>query len=506
MFLEGSDKLLSSLDETDGDFHNRILDSPPVNITTCSAVGYTGYRWATQIDPYWNIYFLGKVLTMADAIEKSRLPSDVVYSYRYSPNYEKGSLFDQDISWRGFQSDSLDYVNDNKNITFVVTCDIADFYTRIYHHRLENALDRLDPNKTTSSVIKKMIQNFSGTNSYGLPVGGAAARILAELSIDSVDQNLTIQGIKYKRYVDDFTIFCNSKEAAHIALTYISRLLMETEGLTLQKHKTSILSKEEFISLTNAKLNGSEDSEGSTTRARFMSLPIRYDPYSQNADAQYEQVKESLQDFDLLGLLGEELQKSKINQSFSKQLIRSFAATEDNILSDAFRVISNSINELYPIFTTIMQVAITNWMRFDDDAKNCITLQLRDLISKNSFIMKTELNLAYTVRLVAKNKTTQNEQLLVSIYNTNPNSILIRSLVTQAMAKWGVHYWLSGLKRSFQSMDVWQRRQYIIASYLLGDEGAHWRLHTKKNFNFIENIYVDWAAARKNLRTLQDAL
>ncbi|MDI3429628.1 RNA-directed DNA polymerase [Aeromonas sp. V90_14] len=498
--------MITSLEETHCHFHDRLNECPPVNISTCSTVGYNGYRWATQIDPYWNAYFLGLVLFVSNEIEKNRVTNENVYSYRYSPDFNKGSIFNKDVNWRKFQEDSLELAKSDTSINYVLTCDIADFYTRIYHHRLENALDRIDPQKDVSSKIKKLIQTFSGTNSYGLPVGGPAARILAELALDSLDHILLISGIRYKRYVDDFLIFCRTKEEAHSILTLISRKLMENEGLTLQKHKTNILSKDEFTSLTNTKLQGLDEDEGSSMKAKFMSLPIRFDPYSENAYEQYDKVKESLQDFDLLGMLSNELQKSKINQPFSKQLVRAFAATNDQVLSNAFNVIFDGVAELYPIFNTIMQVTATNWVRFNLDTQTKIRSKLIELIKTDSFILKTELNLAYTVKVFAKENSVESQTILTEIYKSNPDSILITLAITQAMAKWNTHYWLSELRRTFPTMTPWQRRLFIVTSYLLGDEGKHWRTHNKGKFNFIDELYSDWGALRKTSRNLEEAL
>lgn len=215
MFEDIFNDVLNSAVDTYNNFSERLNGCPPINISTCSTVGYTGYRWATQIDPYWNVIFLGLVLHLGERIELSRVGHDMVYSYRFKPNFESGSLFDLDTNWRKFQSDSLTLAQQDESINYIVTCDIADFYTRIYHHRLENALDRLDSNKQISSKIKKLIQTFSGTNSYGLPVGGPASRILAELALDSLDHILQIHGVKFKRYVDDFVVFCETKEKAH---------------------------------------------------------------------------------------------------------------------------------------------------------------------------------------------------------------------------------------------------------------------------------------------------
>ena|ERR1700733_4410718 len=50
-------------------------------------------------------------------------------------------------------------------------CDIADFYARVYHHRVENALKWL---KTKSEAVKRIVEllgKFTDDVSYGLPVG-----------------------------------------------------------------------------------------------------------------------------------------------------------------------------------------------------------------------------------------------------------------------------------------------------------------------------------------------
>jgi hypothetical protein len=506
MFDDMEKKLIDSLIETHKNFKERLLDAPPLNINCCATLGYTGYRWATQIDPYWNAYFLRLVISIANKIEETRLSSENVYSYRFKPNSEKASLFGEQINWRAFQEDCLNYFSEKDSIDYVLVCDIADFYPRIYHHPLENALDRINPQKEISSKIKKLIQTFSGTNSYGLPVGCPASRILAELALDSIDHLLCLHQIAFKRYVDDFVIFCDSKEAAHSVLTFLSRKLMENEGLTLQKHKTNIMSKEEFIAITKAKLHGIDEDEDSPMKAKFMKLPIRYDPYSANAEEQYESIKNSLKDFDLLGMLSNELQKSKINQPFTKQLIRAFSVTDNDILSSSYQIICNSINELYPIFTTLIQVATSNWDRFDTEAKLNIKNAIKKLIETDSFILKTELNVAYIVRLIAKEDSMENQIILTELYKKNLDSILVVNIITQAMAKCNVHYWLSDLKRIFPTMNSAQRRLFIISSYLLGDEGEHWRTHNKDKFNFIENLYKEWGANRKQLNNLRDAL
>jgi hypothetical protein len=419
-------------------------------------------------------------LKIAEDIEKIRSTNTSVYSYRFNPNLAAGSLFDKDISWRKYQEDSIVECAKDE-IKYVLTCDIADFYPRIYHHRLENALDRIDPNKKYSGKIKKLLQTFSETKSYGVPVGCPSSRILAELALDSIDKLLSMNRVNYKRYVDDFIIFCNSREDAHKTLTLLSKKLMENEGLTLQKHKTNIVTKEEFLSVTKAKLHGNDEDEESPMKAKFMSLPIRFDPYSANAIEEYEEIKESLKDFDLLAMLSSELQKSKINQSFSKHLIKAFSATSDEIISSAFKVMFNNLHELYPIFTTIIQVANSNWQRLSLETKGIILEKINTLIQENSYILSTELNLAYVARMLSKENTEESTLILCEIYNKNPESILVKNIVTQSMAKINSYAWLSDIKKNFAGMHPLQRRLLIVSSYFLGDEGKHWREHNKNH-------------------------
>ena len=103
-------------------------------------------------------------------------------------------------------------------------------------------------------------------------------------------------------------------------------------------------------------------------------------------------------------------------------------------------------------------------------------------------------------------QTRGDSTVLTEIHRSNTDSILITLVVTQAMAKWNTHYWLSELRRTFPTMTPWQRRLFIVSSYLLGDEGKHWLTHNKAKFNFIDELYRDWGGQRKSSRNLEEAL
>src|SRR5262249_20334125 len=98
-----SDDVAALIHNIAADFDGRVVADPVQNYATLAPVGYTGFRWATQIDPMWNVYLLSLVLSLAESIEEVRVPEseEKIFSYRYRPA-ETGSLFSTD-GWAGFQ-------------------------------------------------------------------------------------------------------------------------------------------------------------------------------------------------------------------------------------------------------------------------------------------------------------------------------------------------------------------------------------------------------------------
>ncbi len=132
--------LQNKLEALHKDFEKHLAEYSPDNINTLAQVGYTGFRWATQIDPMWNAYYLALVIEISDAIEKTRIPirENAVFSYRCIVPLPDGSIFDDKINWRAFMETGLETA---KQFPFVIVCDVADFYARVYHHRVENAAE-----------------------------------------------------------------------------------------------------------------------------------------------------------------------------------------------------------------------------------------------------------------------------------------------------------------------------------------------------------------------------
>src|SRR5947209_13086477 len=85
IFFDKQDQIVDLLLETYHSFSERLAQYPPANYSALAPVSYTGFRWATQLDPLWNLIFLGLVLSIADAIEAARISAsdNIIFSYRY---------------------------------------------------------------------------------------------------------------------------------------------------------------------------------------------------------------------------------------------------------------------------------------------------------------------------------------------------------------------------------------------------------------------------------------
>ena len=133
LFFDDPGKIKSLLEDIDKNFNTWLSNYPIEAIQTCVPVGYTGYRWATLIDPIWNAYFLAQVLKISEKLEEKRISidKDTVYSYRINFGKDSGKIFNSEINWRKFYEKSALIC---EGFNYVVKFDISDFYNRIRNY------------------------------------------------------------------------------------------------------------------------------------------------------------------------------------------------------------------------------------------------------------------------------------------------------------------------------------------------------------------------------------
>ena len=503
MFHDEQDRVLDLLEDYHRNFQEFLVRFPPAHFNSLAPVNYTGFRWATQLDPIWNLYFLGCVLSIAEDIENARLPvgDNKIFSYRFNPDQETASLFNRDIGWVQFIERSTELAGEYSH---VVVCDISEFYPRLGHHRLENALQQLNCGNDIPSRIMDFLGQFSGTRSFGLPIGGPAARLLSELVLNQVDRLLTGQGIEFVRFADDYHLLANSPKDAYAALIYLSEKLFENQGLSLQKSKTRILTAAEFLSTSPLRFTAVQEDENhddlevEETQRRtqqFMRFSIRYDPYSPTAEEDYETLKREINEFDVIGMLGAELAKSRIHPALSRRVLRAIRFLDDQVRDEAIISIVNNHDLLFPIFSTVVMVVYDVFDEMREASKAEVTTRLRQLIEEQSHIFRVDMHLAYAIRVLSKEHTPENEYLLQHLYQHRTSAMVRRDIIL-TMAHWRVWYWLSDLKNRFRELSDPEKRAFIIASYTLRDEGGHWRQQIRDELSPFERLIRDWASGR----------
>ena len=496
VFFDRLDESCSLLRDLHENFETYLASYPPFTLVTLTQVGYAGFRWATQIEPFWNAYYLALVTALADQIETIRIPEDdkAVFSYRYKWHEAEAKLF-SDSSWRNYKLRSLELSLD---ANYVVVTDIFDFYPRINHHRIENALNRLPSPADLLIRIMRLLSGFAQNVSYGLPIGGPASRILAELALVPVDEHLFRRKISFCRYADDYSIFCKSRSDAYKALVLLSEKLFN-EGLVLQKNKTRIISAAEFretAGFLDPRVK-TEDSDRASEEQKLLNISIRFDPYSATAEEDYERLKAAVSKVDIVGILGREVQKAAIDPTVAKQAINAIRALDPAARDGAIRTLLDSTNleVLSPVFVTLMRAIRGVYDDLENAGKDFVDNALTQIYDGHSHLLSVDLNLSFFIHAMSMRASPRKEEILVELFDQQVNPLIRRQIIL-AMAKWKRFYWLTDIKNKYGGLSSWEKRAFIIASYVLGDEGKHWRHHTKHTWTPMDSLVRSWCSQR----------
>lgn len=502
LFYDKPEKVEEILSEMDQNLEKYIRENKVENIKTCIPVGYTGFRWATLIDPAWNALFLAQVLKIAENIESKRIPvnENAIFSYRFKYDDENGFLFDKDIRWKAFYKTAAGISSDFK---YVITFDISDFYNRVNHERLRSVLnnDIAADGNTVDRIIELLSEISDGNDSYGLPIGGNASRILAEAFLTRADNFLKERGLKFCRFVDDFILFANKKDDAYEILNSCANYFLKNLGLSLAKNKTSIMTSAEFkkhIKMVFDEVEGEKDDE----KNAIIKLNMNFDPYSAATDDSLIDIKDQVDGSVLIKLLKSEIRKTKINQLFGKQLIGAVRSLNDEDISEAFQIIAGNFDKLYPVFPLIMRTAYHNIARCTEKAFKAFTGSVVQLFEENSYIIQTDNNASYAIRLLSVARNDETKKVIRKLYENQINgqgqtSDLIKVNSIYALTNMGDWEWLGERLDAFPKLTQAERRALVAATAFLGEKGEAW-LKTFQNYlTPLEKLTGEWANRNK---------
>lgn len=302
-------------------------------------------------------------------------------------------------------------------------------------------------------------------------------------------------------------MFATSREDAYRTLVYLSEKLLVNQGLSLQKAKTRILTAREFRATSPIRQEIAEEEpegEGEAAaiahkRHQLMRFSLRFDPYSPTSEEDYRQLKAQIREFDILGLLKEELSKSRIHAALTRKVLAAIRYLEGPTKDQAVLSLIDNATVLYPIFSSVLMIMDAVFEDLAAATKSAVVSWLHNMLTSESYIFRVDVHLSYAIRVIAHANTADNQILLQSTYETR-TSPLVRKKIILTLARWGDWYWLSDRMNRFRELSADERRAFILASYTLRDEDVHWRQHIQMELSPIEKFILEWARAKANQR------
>jgi hypothetical protein len=434
--------------------------------------------------------FCGLVYEIGGDLEAHRVPVEagIVFSHRFSPTIE-GRLFRKDTGYRGFLAASLGKV-DAEGITHVAIADIADFYPRLYHHPLENALDAATDKHLHVRAIMKLIGGWTERVSYGIPIGSDPARLLAEVAIADVDEALQAADLSFVRYSDDFRFFTTSQAEAYAAIALLANHLYTSHGLTLQPQKTLILTTEEF---KGAYVRSAEDEELGNIREQFevfaaqIGLGTLYEPFEYE-DLENEQ-KAFVDALNLVDMLREELE----DENGPELPIVTFALRRLRQLGtpDAVDLVLNHVGILYPVLPDVIRY-LSGVRGLLPARRAAVGRRVLDLLD-NSILSELDYFRMWALELFSRSNRWDCVDRLTPLLGVLPDHFSRRKL-TIAMGRAGQHHWFHARRRNLFDDGHWQRRAFLLgASCMEGDASDHWYRSVSPRLDVLDNAVIAWA-------------
>lgn len=458
--------------------------------------GPSGFRVVTKVHPFWSIYYNGIGVAIAEALEPRR--SGRVHSYRFAVTGD--DLFDRAASWRAYRLATVS--EPHKQDAVIVQTDISSFYEHVSHHRLENCINDLFPHdETVAAQVDRILNRLAAGRSFGLPVGGQGSRILAELLLSMVDQQLDAASIEWRRYVDDFVLVTSSHADAYRALSVLSNALADY-GLALNRTKTTVLSGKHYKDYVHAQLGLSEsEAQG------LLEIDLHFDPYSDSPDEEFEELKGVVESLDVTRLLDLELSKAQPDTFLVAQISRTLRLHKSEVALQLCRTLLSreNMHAFRASWSTIMRgISAVR----DDQTFSAIFDGLDALLDQipvhSPHLLTAEASTLHYLRTIRFKRTDLRAKYLLSTYEET-RSHTVRRACVDCWRQWKDRAAFTRLRNQWNALAPEEQRMLWLAAADFGDEGDKfrgqvrqsiphaWRLGIERNNRpTFASVFTEW--------------
>lgn len=468
------------------------------------------YRIGTQLHIIDSIVLGAIIYEFGQAIEDRRADENIVFSYRFKP-WGDGTLYGNKNPWNTFwracqeeiatrESDTNDDDDDDDeegpvftmtgDYSHVVSCDISDFYNQIYLHTVENQLASCSLPNQLQKAIKELLLSLNANSSRGLPIGPHTTHLLAELSLVPIDKSLRLQGIPYKRYVDDFVFFCNSEKEARIRIQQLAEMLDKEQRFVLQSKKTKIFTAIEFLNYTQKLLIEDAFYEA---EAEIIAIIQRYtggDPYKKiNLEVISDEHLAVLSKANIVKLLQTYLADKNYSKLrwFYRRLSQIGTPDAIDFSMEYFEDLLPALNDVCLYINSCAENYESDWKEIGE---NVMDIFDDEIVQSNPFYQISLLN------LFVYNKNLNHIDKLIALFR-NGNEDLRRKVLLASAQYQDAEGWIFQLKEEQERFAPWTKRAYIIATKNLPPDQKKFlhgairqRLHKE---DILENLLLKWA-------------
>ncbi|WP_162685461.1 RNA-directed DNA polymerase [Roseovarius amoyensis] len=439
-----------------------------------------GFRAAHQPFPIDTAIYTALVLRIFNSVEEGRDAKEYnrAFSYRKTPGLSP-SIFHDGRTYRDWLS-VIEGKIFSDNYSHVIRTDISDYYSRIYRHRLENILDSLSGESQIVKKIEGFISDWRSRQSFGLPVGSNASRLLAEAALNDTDMGLISEGYEHTRYVDDIVIFVKKGQDPYAALGYLAKQLTENEGLSLNIQKTRILAWDEFKESI-----GAPDAGDDNAKEEFATEKLFWAAYGQ--DEIDQESLEALMLKDLRKELEDLLNEPYWDMGQIRIVLHAMRLVKNE---DVAHYIRSNLSEFIP-FAKDVCLLIEEFIESDVDGFENMGAEITNLLLSPR-IQPLDCARAWFLELgVRKHISFSAEQ--IRKLDTLSGTLDIRQL---HLIRWRARdlNFFRARKSRFHEIQSWAQPSFIFgASCLPKDEYAHWLRSIKSRVQFpLGKEFVDW--------------
>lgn len=452
---------------------------PAQAIETISPKSRWGFRIVHQLPLLETVLFTSAAIEIGSDLESVKRPADEFgpFGYRFDIEKTEASLFGSDRSYKDWLEWQKQQIAKNK-YKYVVATDIADFYQRIYFHRIENILDVATEQKGIKSFIEKVIKKIRGRQSYGIPVGGSASRIIAEAVLSDADSALADEGMVFTRFVDDYRIFLTDDQMPYVALAFLAEHLATTEGLSLNAQKTKVWTVDEFSETLS---DQQDDVYNKAERAAIESLThsLYFDEVPDDAEI------EKISALNLVEMLEKELQRDFWDFGKIRLIFLGLRVTRN---ADALDLMLEKFDDLLPFVKEFVLLVdaldgegvelnagirekVLNLLTTGASASvPTIQVWLLELFVRNCFNIDHK-----TLSKLPTNTLTQRQSFIIRGINSDVN-------------------FFRRNKTRFEEWNVFEKNHFMLgATCLPKDEFINWIAAVKPNLRRpLDSLFCDW--------------